>query len=77
MTIDENVINQTIDNTSGYIVYLLKDLSPLSQSELIKRFYKSDAFKDLNDREMKYYCDTHRLIYEKFKAELEPYDRAG
>jgi len=66
----ESFINQTIDNTSGYIVFLLKDKLPLPQSDLIKKFYKSETFRDLNDYEMKYFCDSHIVIYEKFLAEL-------
>jgi hypothetical protein len=70
MTIDDRFINQTIDNTSGYIVYLLKDRLALSQKDMIKQFYKSQAFQNLNDREMKYYCDNHRLVLELFLNEL-------
>jgi hypothetical protein len=70
MIVDEKFINQTIDNTSGYIVYLLKGRTALSQKDTIKEFYKSRAFQNLNDREMKYYCDNHRLILELFLDEL-------
>jgi hypothetical protein len=70
MIVDDRFINQTIDNTSGYIVYLLKGRTALTQKDMIKKLYKSQAFQNLNDREMKYYCDNHRLILELFLNEL-------
>jgi hypothetical protein len=42
----------------------------LDQVELLKRFYFSRAFEDLNNYDAHYYDDDYQLILHKFEEEL-------
>jgi hypothetical protein len=73
----DEAIEGAIDNVSGFIIAKTSAETGRTLQETAERFYASQMYALLSDKETGYYWDSIPEMIERFKAELEIETRLG
>jgi hypothetical protein len=70
-TLTDELIENTISNTSGFIVATVAEQTGLSTKEVSERFLTSRTFALLRDKKTGYYWDSIAELMDMFMRELK------
>lgn len=68
--LNDKTIDSAIDNISGYIVATVAEQMSRPIEEVSYKFFLSDTYAQLSDKETGYYWDSLSELIDKFIAEL-------